>query len=189
MLTNGSPFAGLAKVILVIALITAAAAAALSGSDLFNFITNSGKAKAQADRDAIDLRYYGDLKAAETEAAIDKINADSALYADKVKSDIAFNNTLRLVVVGVVALIVTGLATVLLVGLLLRIKSAARPGQQAEDIWRDPQIRSREIQRAREVERQIRSSQAAPRGVIHPADPKDQSRPLYNRPVRDLYQN
>lgn len=84
---NNSPFAGLVPVILVLVLIGALAALALSGSDLTNFMTNRVKAQALAQQNAIseqkasiDLKNYQALQDSQAQAQINKTVADSAAY-------------------------------------------------------------------------------------------------------------
>jgi hypothetical protein len=156
MVTGGSPFAGLAKVILVIAVIGLVLGVTLSGTDLFNFITNSSKANSQAEKDAVDLKYYDMLKETETQAAIAKINTDSAAYAERVKNEVAFANILRLIVVGIAAGAVIGLVIVLLIALLRKLTLSMQPIQKEKDIWQNPQLRSLERHKAQKMERMTR---------------------------------
>jgi hypothetical protein len=157
MVASGSPFAGLATVILVITAIALVTGAALAGTDLLNFITNTGKAKAQSEIDAVDLKYYEPRKAAETEAAIEKINIDSALYADKVKNELDFITNFRLVLVYVGGLSMIGLVTVLLVSLFRKLNPSIQPGVSESNLWQNPNKRALERERARQMERIMRS--------------------------------
>jgi hypothetical protein len=158
MVNYNSPFAGLGKILLIVILLTAVACLALSDSDVFNLITNSVKAKTQYEKDAIDLQYYRELKAAETNAAVNKVNTDSSLYEERMKDGIAFYNTTRLIVVVVIALIVTGFAFLLITSLFRKWNPPAELDREQIDYWQDPQIRAREILKAREMERISRSS-------------------------------
>jgi hypothetical protein len=85
--SNNSPFSGLVPVILVLVLIGALAALALSGSNLTNFMANRAEAQAMsqqnetnAEKAKIDLQNYQAIQASQVQAQIDKVQADSAAY-------------------------------------------------------------------------------------------------------------
>lgn len=84
---NSSPFSGLVSVILVLVLIGAFAALALSGSDLTNFMTNRAKAQAMtqqneidAQKARIDLENYKNIQNSQAKVEQDKLQADAEAY-------------------------------------------------------------------------------------------------------------
>jgi hypothetical protein len=96
-INNGSPFSGLVSLVLVLVIIGAVAALALSESDLTNFLTNSAKADAireqnriQAQKDAIELKNYEALQEIETNLQKEKILADTAAYKRNIEQQLLF---------------------------------------------------------------------------------------------------
>lgn len=94
---NSSPFSGLVSVILVLVLIGAFAALALSGSDLTNFMTNRAKAQAMTQQNeidarkaAIDLANYESMQNSQAKVQQDKILADGAAYQKSLEQQLLF---------------------------------------------------------------------------------------------------
>jgi len=101
LLSNSSPFSGLVRVIIVLVLIGALAALALTGSDLTNFMANRAKAQAmsqqneiEAEKAKIDLQNYQTLQAIQVQAQIDKAQADSAAYQRSLEQQMLYEKQL-----------------------------------------------------------------------------------------------
>ncbi len=143
--TNSSPFAGLGKVIIVLVIVGGLVGIALGPTDVLNFITNSQKAKTQAGKDAIDLKYYDLVKGSETEGELARDQIDVQLYPEKVRQEMDFTNAVRYALLGIATLMVLGLGFKLL-GKISPAKAGKKEQQKEAD------LRALQIKLARQQE-------------------------------------
>jgi hypothetical protein len=172
--TNNSPFAGLAKVILVLVFIGVLVGLAFSGTDLTNFITNTARAQGitrqnevQAAKDIIDIQNYRTIQDATTQAQKDKILADRVTYQESLNQGLqlqARKAALELETARLVSyfLIAVGVFIAFCIGIFMIQFGFSRlivARAQAEKIssWQDHIQRKEQIRIARQRELMIRA--------------------------------
>ncbi len=173
MLTTGMGglFTGLARVVLIVALLAGMGGAALAGTDLLNFNTSSAAARAQdvetqyrAQKQAIDLEGYRELVAAQTEAEKEVIRLEvgarkrelEAAYEHQLRQaeqDLALERQTRraelIALILAVLIVGSGLSYYLVQQGRSRLLEAQARVEATADPWRDPSYRADRIRYAR----------------------------------------
>ncbi len=180
--TNNSPFEGLVKVVVALVIIGALVGLALGATDALNFITNSAKARAQSNRDAIDLKYYAAVPASDTETRIAKNMVDTHMYEEKVRQEMNFTNAFRYTLLGGGALLAL---LPLLVYLVRKAKTASPQPPAGRDPWKDPQWRETKVRLARQQEALNRLAKRTGTDAGEPAE----KRPAHPRPHITIHNN
>lgn len=170
---NSTPWAGLAGVLLTVAMISAAAGVALSGTDFLNYNTSAAAARAldqetdfEAQKAAIDLEYYRALQSVQTQSEQEELRLrrealkrelDQRLAHERKMANLQIELTrlTRYVVLSVgiaAALILSSGAAAFLVLHGRSQLASARAKAVGADLWRDPVWRAEQLRRARAVE-------------------------------------
>ena len=171
--SGNSPFAGLAKVILVLVAIGALVGLVLARSDLTNFISNSARAKAltmeneqQAERNAIDIEMY--RRAQEESLVLQQRQAEQTLLFDAQQSAQNLETTrfISFVLAGAVVIV----AICLGIGIIIYAiragrnqRTIAKKEMASADMWQNSAWRNRKIGAAR-----LRELDARARHVTSP---------------------